>query len=258
MSRLNVVTGSASGIGAAVCSLLEDGGEVVVRVDRHRADVVVDLATDFGRASLREQVSDLTGGRVDAVIACAGIFGTDPDLPIVQVNYFGAVATLVELRPLLQQSPDPRAVVVSSSTVVNTVSPALVGACLADDEPLAVQLQEYCRPMAYSSSKRAVARFVRRAAPTPDWARAGIPLNAVAPGRVITPMTQAAREQPELARMLQIMEAEIPMPLGDWAQPDDVASMICWLAGTSNRRTTGQCVFVDGGADALIRGDDIW
>ena len=48
------------------------------------------------------------------------------------------------------------------------------------------------------------------------------------------------------------------MPLGDWAQPDDVASMICWLAGTSNRRTTGQCVFVDGGADALIRGDDIW
>ena len=119
----------------------------------------------------------------------------------------------------------------SSSTVVNAVNPALVGACLAGDEPLAVQLQDHYRPMAYSSSKRALARFVRRAAPTPDWAGAGIPLNAVAPGRVITPMTQAAREQPELARMLQVMEAEIPMPLGGWALPDDVASMICWLAG---------------------------
>ena len=224
VSRLNVVTGSASGIGAAVCNLLEASGEAVLRVDRHQADVAVDLATDAGRVSLREQVGDVAGGRVDAVIACAGIFGTAPDLPIVQVNYFGAVATLVGLRPLLQQSPDPRAVVVSSSTVVNNVNPALVGACLAGDESLAVQLQEYHRQMAYSSSKRAIARFVRRAAPTPDWARAGIPLNTVAPGRVITPMTQAAREQPELARMLQVMEAEIPMPLGGWAQPDDVAS----------------------------------
>ena len=94
MSRVSVVTGSASGIGAAVCRMLEAAGEAVVRIDRHDADVVVDLATEAGRSSLGEHVGDLTGGRVDAVIACAGIFGVASDLPIVQVNYFGAVATL--------------------------------------------------------------------------------------------------------------------------------------------------------------------
>ncbi|WP_205781478.1 hypothetical protein [Planctomonas deserti] len=47
--------------------------------------------------------------------------------------------------------------------------------------------------MLYTTSKLSVARWVRRTAPTESWAGAGIALNAVAPGVILTPMTAAAR-----------------------------------------------------------------
>ena len=189
MTRVAVVTGSASGIGAAVCRQLEAEGDRVIRVDRHDADVVVDLASPSGRNSMGDQLTELADGRVDAAIACAGIFGTAPDLPIVQVNYFGAVATLVGLRPLLQRAANPRAVVVSSSTVVNTVSPALVGACQSTRS--CRQLSQRCpnrhderwlsRGATVSRASRAIASFPwsqlrfstsrRHLVPRPNWLR---------------------------------------------------------------------------------------
>jgi NAD(P)-dependent dehydrogenase (short-subunit alcohol dehydrogenase family) len=173
----------------------------------------------------------------------------------VRVNYFGAVATLEGLRPLLARSDAPRAVATASSSVMNPTDPALIEACLTGDEDAAVAAAAGTGLLGYPSSKRALARWVRRHAPTVSWAGAGIGLNAVAPGVVQTPMTA-----PLLAdeTMRPIVEDAVPMPYGGHAQPAHIAEVIAFLASADTQRVCGQVLFVDGGADALTLGEDIW
>ena len=251
--RICVVTGSASGIGRATREHLERSGTRVIGIDRRDAELVLDLADPKDRAALAEGVAGLTGGRLDAVVAAAGLGGTGPD--IIRVNFFGAVATMAGLRPLLARSAAPRVVAIASIGVTAEIDPATVDACLAHDEEAAVRAATEHSELAYTSSKRALARWVRRRAPTPDWAGAGITLNAVGPGLVATPMTQALLEDPVIRGELL---ARMPQPLGWPATPEQIAPVIAFLASAESSMTTGQCLFVDGGLDALRRGDDIW
>lgn len=253
MTRTCVVTGAASGIGQATCERLAADGHRVVDVDLRGASILADLGTPAGRAAMVEAVAQATGGRVDVVIANAGV-STTPE-QCVQVNYFGAVATLEGLRPLLATSPAPRAVATASSSILNQHDPALVDACLAGDELAALEAAAGKGLLGYPSSKRALARWIRRAAPTEPWAGAGIGLNAVAPGVVQTAMTA-----PLLAddAMRAMVEDAVPMPYGGYAQPQDVAEVMAFLASADTVRLTGQVVFVDGGADTVLRSDDIW
>src|SRR5436190_21982373 len=108
MTRTYVVTGAASGIGRATSELLVERGHRVIGVDLHDTDVNVDLATAEGRADLVTRVTDLSDGSIDAIIANAGL--AKPVAAVVAINFFGAVATLTGLRPLLAASPAPRAV----------------------------------------------------------------------------------------------------------------------------------------------------
>jgi NAD(P)-dependent dehydrogenase (short-subunit alcohol dehydrogenase family) len=254
-SRTVVVTGAASGIGRATCERLERDGCRVLDVDLRDASIVADLADPTGRAALVEAVARASGGTVDAVVANAGV--SAPAELCVRVNYFGAVATLDGLRPFLAGSPAPRAVATASSTVANENSPELVEACLAGDEAVAVDVAagRDVGLLAYPSSKRALARWVRRAAPTPAWAGAGIALNAVAPGVVQTPMTEGLLADES---MQPILEQAVPMPFGGFARPEHVAEVIAFLASPATERITGQVLFVDGGADVVLRGDEVW
>src|SRR5262245_21827202 len=192
--RTYVVTGSASGIGQATSKRLVDSGHHVIGVDLHDADVVADLATTAGRRALVDGVQASTGGRVDAIIASAGISSGDP--VTVSINYSGAVATLEGLRPFLTESEHPRAVTICSVALLQSLDDDIVDACLRDDEPAAVAAAEGKGVFVYPSTKRALARWVRRTAPTEPWAGAGIPLNAVAPGVVTTPMTAPLLNDP--------------------------------------------------------------
>jgi NAD(P)-dependent dehydrogenase (short-subunit alcohol dehydrogenase family) len=246
-ARRYVVTGSASGIGAALVAAIRDEGHGVVTIDLHDADVCVDLATADGRRDLVSAVGDASGGRVDAVVACAGVSG---DLSIA-VNYFGMVATLDGLRLLLEGSTSPRAVAVTSLASVMPTDPELVELCLAGDEAAALARGAGD----YPSSKAAMCRWIRRHAPTPAWAGAGIALNAVAPGTVVTPMTAPFLATPEGTAALDAM---VPMPLNGHARPEQLAPLLLFLAGPSNTHVTGQVVFADGGADAVLRGDTVW
>lgn len=253
-SRTCVVTGSASGIGRATAELLASEGHRVIGVDLHDADVIADLGRASGRRALVEEVTVASGGVVDVVVANAGTQATPEGC--VRVNYFGAVATCVGLRPLLLGSRAPRVVVTASSSVISGHTPELVDACLAGEEERAVALAMVGHELiAYPSSKRAVGRWVRREAAGEDWAGAGIALNAVAPGLVETPMLAPLLEDPA---MVELMEAAVPMPLGGRARPADVAAVIAFLASPAAARICGQVLFVDGGADATLRGDDIW
>lgn len=255
--RTVVVTGAASGIGAATAALLRDAGQRIVGVDLAESDVVADLSTPEGRAQCVAEVEHVTGGRVDAVIAAAGTVGRGAD--DVSVDYFGAVATLTGLRPLLERSPAPRAVAVASFAVIEDVDDEIVAACLADDEKTArLRASELGRqePMSiYASAKRALARWIRFHAPSPAWAGAGIALNAVAPGIVRTPMTEPMLREPTLREGLL---ATVPMPLGGIAEPTAVARVLAFLSDANTEAVTGQVLFVDGGGDCVRRADDIW
>ena len=255
MARTYVVTGSASGIGRATCERLERDGHTVVDVDLRDASILADLSTPAGRAALVDDVAAATGGSIDAIVANAGVMG-DPE-PCVRVNYFGTVATLEGLRPLLAGSDAPRAVATASSSVMNLPRDQqwLVELCLAGDEQAAVAAAGKAGLMGYPSSKRALARWVRRQAPTEAWAGAGIGLNAVAPGIVQTPMTEGMLVDEQMRPM---MDAAVPMPYGGYCEPRHVAELIAFLASGDVERLTGQVVFVDGGADAVLRGEDIW
>lgn len=251
--RTSVVTGSASGIGQATCARLERDGHRVIDVDLAGASITVDLATAAGRQALVDEVGRASGGRIDAVVANAGV--ADSAEGCVRVNHFGAIATLTGLRPLLVGSAAPRAVLTASSSVINDNDPAVVAACLAGDEEVAVAAAGTNHLAAYPSTKRAVARWMRQVAPSDDWAGAGIALNAVAPGIVRTAMTAPLMADPA---MVELMTDAVPMPLGGIALPADVAEAIAFLASPDTMRICGQVLFIDGGADAVLRGDDIW
>lgn len=251
--RTYVVTGSASGIGRATCQRLERQGHRVLDVDLHHASITADLSTPAGREALVGAVTEASGGTIDAVVANAGT-GDDPEL-CVRVNYYGAVATLEGLRPLLAGSAAPRAVATASSTVLNANDPKVVEACLAGDESAAVAAAHGVGYLGYPSSKRALARWIRRHAPTEEWAGAGIGLNAVAPGVVLTPMVQPLLADPA---MRVLVEEAVPMPYGGHAEPEDIATAIDFLTHPDTVHITGQVLFIDSGADTVLRGDDVW
>jgi NAD(P)-dependent dehydrogenase (short-subunit alcohol dehydrogenase family) len=96
------------------------------------------------------------------------------------------------LRPLLAQSEAPRAVAVSSTSSLAPADERVMQACLDGDEATAVAYANADPSSggdtgAYGIAKRALNRWVRKVAPTPQWAGAGIALNVVAPGVVDTP-----------------------------------------------------------------------
>jgi NAD(P)-dependent dehydrogenase (short-subunit alcohol dehydrogenase family) len=50
----------------------------------------------------------------------------------------------------------------------------------------------------------------------------------------------------------------VPMPMGGWLRPDDIAELLAWLTSSLSVGVTGQVIFIDGGADAVLRGDSVW
>ncbi|MEV6278621.1 SDR family oxidoreductase [Nocardia sp. NPDC051832] len=253
--RTYVVTGSASGIGAATAALLRERDAKVIGCDLADAEVTADLSTPEGRRSLVAQVTAY--GPIDAVLAVAGGGKTG----LLETNYFGAVATLAGLRPLLAQSPAPRAVAVSSTSSLAPTADHIVQACLDGDEAAAVAALE-ADPAAggpvggYGIAKRALNRWVRQVAPNPEWAGAGIALNVVAPGVVDTPAAAYILTDDTVR---QAVESAAPQPFGGFpGRPEWVAELICWLAGADNRFVTGQIIFADGGSEAAALGDLHW
>jgi len=261
MARKYVVTGAASGIGKALTEQLRAEGNTVYGVDLRDSDVTVDLTTSEGRLDLVEKVTELSGGTIDAVVAVAGLAAPIP--ATAGVNYFGAIATLEGLRPLLAGSDAPRAAVVASLAALEPVDGPLLAALLANDEPKALELATAIADAPtdtpsnaiYNSSKNAIALWVRHNAPTAEWAGAGIPLNAIAPGVIETPMIASilATEEGRAA-----LAAGAPMPLNGPAAPASApAALLAWLTSAQNTHVTGQIVFVDGGAEVLRRPDAV-
>jgi len=247
------VSGSASGIGAAVRAQLERDGDRVVGVDLHDAEVEADLSTRAGRERACAGVREACEGGLDRLVLCAGLGAHVDDLAkIASVNYFGAVELLDGLRPQLEGRPAAAAVVVCSNSAQmgRFEEHPYVQALLEGDEPRAHQLLSRENGfLAYAGSKHALSRAVRRRAR--EWGAAGVRLNGLAPGPTLTPLMQGARAHPVFGKGVEALQ----VPLGRWARPEEMAALIGFLLGPDAAYVHGSIVYADGGHDAALRPD---
>lgn len=248
MPRTIVITGAASGIGKATANLCRAEGDRVIGVDLAGTDVAADLATPEGRAAMVDAVHRMAPDGIDGVLAAAGI--SRPDAMTLAVNYFGALATLEGLGPALAKSALPRAVAICSTAGFLPGNDAVVDACLAGDEAAALAACAAAPSSAYPDSKRALALWLRTAAVGPGWAGAGIALNGIAPGVVLSPMTKPLFDDPA---MVEAIRHSNPIVTGAYAQPEDLAEIIRFMLTVKTSYMLGQVLYVDGGSDALLR-----
>jgi NAD(P)-dependent dehydrogenase (short-subunit alcohol dehydrogenase family) len=249
------VTGAASGIGAACVARLSGAGYAVIGVDLNAVDVVADLGTPEGRADAIAGVTSACGGTLHGIVTCAGLAGspTRAGSLLASVNYFGTVDFLTGLRPLLSAGGSAVAISSNSTTVQPAIPMDIAEACLAHDEELARTLADAAGSMTtYPASKIAVAYWVRRNAVGPEWAGAGLRLNAIAPGMIETPMVSSMRSDPEVGPMLDML----PIPTGRTGRPDEIAALVELLLGPDGGFFCGSVLFCDGGSDALLRPND--
>ena len=260
MARTYVITGTGSGIGLATKNKLVALGNKVVGVDIKNAEVIADLSTPEGRKEAANKAIDMAGGNVDAVIANAG--SALPTATTVSINFFGATEFISSMNSSLAKSKSPRVAITSSMASLMPNDKELVDLMLAGDERKAVARAQALvnqgggvEGLIYGSTKRALSRWLRRECIKDSWAKSGIPINAVGPGIVKTPM---------VAEMIATQEGRdglakaVPMPLNGYLEPENVADLLIWLTSEANSHVTGQTIYIDGGSDAVIRGDNIW
>ena len=252
-----VVTGSASGIGAATAARLRERGHQVIGVDRAGAEVTRDLGTETGRREAVTEVLALAEDRINGFVPCAGLAGlTDSDSRmLVSVNYFGAVQLAEGLRPALTAAAtrgEPAAVVLlsSNSTTCQPVwATEVAKACLTRSEEEARDAAAKREAVhVYPATKAALAWWARREGTTKAWAGAGIRLNAVAPGLITTAMTEGVRGDPVLGGFADAYPSALRRP----GTPDEIARLIAFLLSDEASLMVGSVVFADGGTDALL------
>jgi len=235
-----IVTGGASGIGAAIARRLRQDGARVAVFDLHpdaapeaELAVAVDVADDASvRAGVDRVVAEF--GRIDILVNNAGIGaqGTveanadDEWHRVFDVNVVGMARVSRAALPHLRRSP--------AAAIVNTSSIAA-----------AAGLPERAL---YSASKGAVAALTRAMAA--DHLREGIRVNAVNPGTADTPwigrlLGAAADPAAERAAL------EARQPHGRLVSAGEVADAVAYLAGPAAGSTTGIALAVDGGMQEL-------
>lgn len=229
--KVALVTGGASGIGAATTALLTAEGARVLVADLNppaSTDIAYERC-DVGRA---EQVTAAVAaavrrfGRLDLLLNNAGIAGSGTVSDIEPQQWARIFAVNLDSVYFACRAALPHLRAAGGGAVVNTAS--ISG--LAGDMGMA----------AYNASKGAVINLTRALAI--DHARDGIRVNAVCPGIIDTPLTEPVRTRPELYQ-----EWTQAVPMGRAGRPEEIAEVIAFLASDAASYVTGSIVVADGG-----------
>jgi 3-oxoacyl-[acyl-carrier protein] reductase len=233
-----IVSGGASGIGKATCELLARNGYLVLVADRDEAGArrlaegiggtacAVDVADETSVLALFAFADKALGGRLDALVTAAGIADMTPfmDIDVVtwrrvyDVNVIGTYLCIREAAKRMR----PGARICTVASVAGKRGGGLSGTA------------------AYAASKGAVIQLTRGAARS--LAAAGIAVNSVAPGPVLTPMLAETFEKPEARNRVESMTL-----VGRSADPSEIAEAIAWLVSPASSFVHGETLTVDGG-----------
>jgi NAD(P)-dependent dehydrogenase (short-subunit alcohol dehydrogenase family) len=253
--RTAVITGSASGIGAAIRARLEADGMRVIGIDLKGQEIDADLSTAAGRSAAVTEALAMSDGRIDALVPGAGLGPQVSDRAlIVSVNYFGAIEVLDGLLPGLQAGDAAAAVLICSNSISMTPmpDPTLLDLMVAGDEPAAREAStDMHGPTVYAMTKRALGVAARQR--VQPWGEAGVRLNLIAPGPIDTPLLQGTRDDAELGQYVDLL----PIPIGRVGQAKEIAGPVAFLLGPDAANVHGAVLFADGGSDALFRPDHV-
>jgi 2-deoxy-D-gluconate 3-dehydrogenase len=238
--RTALVTGSRAGIGrASALALAEAGADLVLwghhdDLDEVAAEVaargrkvrtvVADLVDQGSVRGAADQV--LADGPVDILVNNAGIIHRSPALSaddaswrrVLQVN-LDAVFLLCRLfgAPMCERG---------RGKIINVAS--------------MLSFQGGLNVSSYTASKHGLAGLTKALAN--EWAGGGVNVNAVAPGYVVTANTAQLRT--DETRSAEILGR---IPAGRWAEPDDIAGPVVFLASAAADYVHGHLLVVDGG-----------
>lgn len=248
------MTGGATGIGAALKAQLLAEDHTVISVDIKEGDIIADLSTAEGRQSAIDGIRERATDGLDGFIPCAGLPPVAKPLSLIaSVNYFGVIATIEGLRDLLAAKRGSVLLVASNSAPMMPTEDSYVQACLAGDEAAAcADIEARDGHSAYAGSKRAVTLWMRRN--IVEYAKAGVRMNAVAPGITNTPLTERVYADEQLGDVMREFEATVPW--GGTAQPEQIANVMRFMLSPEADFVCGSVFFVDGGSDAMMRPDD--
>jgi NAD(P)-dependent dehydrogenase (short-subunit alcohol dehydrogenase family) len=242
--KIALVTGGASGIGRAtalafaregakviVSDIVVEGGEETVQMVKAAGREALFVKADVSKATevetlIRKVVE--TYGRLDCAFNNAGIEGVlVPTAECSEENWDRTLAINLKGVWLCMKYEIPQMLTQGGGAIVNTSSLAgLVG---------------FATMPAYVASKHGVAGLTKAAAL--EYAKAGLRINAVCPGSILTPMTDRLIGGDEALRA-QILALE---PMGRQGRPEEIAEAVVWLCSDAASFVTGHAMAVDGG-----------
>jgi NAD(P)-dependent dehydrogenase (short-subunit alcohol dehydrogenase family) len=227
--KVALVTGGTTGIGAAVASNLAQLGASVIAAGLETDQLKVPHALQLearqldvcDEGAVSSLISDLD--RIDIVINCAGIIRRaeehqlDVFEKVLAVNLTGTMRICSLARPKLAAV---RGCIVNTASMLSFFGGGLVPA--------------------YSASKGGVAQLTKSLAIA--YAQDGIRVNAIAPGWIATPLTQALQD--DAARAKVILDRT---PLGRWGKPEELTGAVAFLCSPAASFITGLVMPIDGG-----------
>ncbi|MBR6951194.1 MAG: SDR family oxidoreductase [Oscillospiraceae bacterium] len=258
-----VVTGGSKGIGEQTALLLKKAGHKVINVDMADGDICCDIGEDTGREKVVRTLFKMCPDGIDGLVSNAGIASNERLSKVLAVNYFGAIAIMKGLFPLLQKKRGRCVVTVSGSVAYLPDNRYRVDNLLVncEDEERISALVDTFDPVEvdntiYGSTKAALIHWIRRTAPA--WALGGVNLNAVAPGGVKTTIMDNVKNMGASPEFLMGFPAPTTAKEGRPMYPEEIADALVFMVSPGARGMCGEILYCDTGTACVLHNDILY